>query len=80
MGFASLCILFMVGIFVASLITGMLRGVILFIGSLSLAYYFFVATPEKQKELDAYALQFNFAQLDSVKEYVSAIKTKIASE
>lgn len=77
MGFATLCIVFIIGIVIASLITNLLRTIFLTIGSLGLVYYFFIASPEKQKELDQLALEINFSEFEAVKSYTTSIKETI---
>lgn len=79
MGFVTLIILFMLGVVMASMFTSLLRTITIVIGSISLMYYFLVASPERQKELDEKATKFNFSELQVVKEYSSTIKDKIVN-
>lgn len=61
MNFITLLSTLSIGIVIATLITNMVRGIILTIAGLGIVFYLFGATPEQKISLDNYAKTISFS-------------------
>lgn len=61
MGFVTLLATLGIGILIATMITNMVRGIMLTISGLGILFYLFFATPDQRIMLDEYAKTINLS-------------------